>query len=122
MTKLRYLALAAAVMLLPVAAPAPAQAAARPNIVVFMTDDQSISTLWVMNSVRTLLTQQGLTYANNFVSYSLCCPSRATYLTGQYPHNHGVMSNSPPDGGYYKLRGGETLPVWLSRAGYQTAH
>jgi len=122
MTKLRYLAVAAAVALLPIAVPAPAQAAARPNIVVFMTDDQNLSTLRVMNSVRTLLTQQGVTYANNFVSYPLCCPSRATYLTGQYPHNHGVMGNSPPDGGYYKLRGGETLPVWLSRSGYQTAH
>jgi hypothetical protein len=81
MTKLRFVAVAAAVVLLPIAGPAPAQAAGRPNIVVFMTDDQNLSTLRVMNS---------------------------------------VMGNSPPDGGYYKLRGDETLPVWLSRSGYQT--
>jgi N-acetylglucosamine-6-sulfatase len=95
---------------------------ASPNIIVFMTDDQNVSSLEVMPNVRALLTQQGVTYTNNFVSYPLCCPSRATYLTGQYPHNHDVMGNTAPDGGYYKLRGNETLPVWMRRAGYQTAH
>ena len=96
--------------------------AATPNVIVFMTDDQNVSSLEVMPNVRALLTQQGVTYTNNFSSYPLCCPSRATYLTGQYPHNHDVMWNSAPDGGYYKLRGNETLPVWMTRAGYQTAH
>ncbi|MCG5217446.1 sulfatase family protein [Streptosporangium soli] len=56
------------------------------------------------------------------MSYSLCCPSRATFLTGQYAHNHGVLGNQPPDGGYEGLPAEETLPVWLSRAGYDTAH
>lgn len=96
--------------------------AAPPNVIVFMTDDQNVPSLEVMSNVRALLGQQGVTFTNNFVSYPLCCPSRATYLTGQYPHNHDVMWNSAPDGGYYKLRGDETLPVWMSRAGYQTAH
>ena len=95
---------------------------ARPNIVVFMTDDQNVSSLTVMPNVKALLANAGTTFANNFVSYPLCCPSRATYLTGQYPHNHGVMNNALPDGGYYRLRGDETLPVWLRRARYETAH
>lgn len=94
----------------------------RPNVVVFMTDDQNVSSLAVMPNVKALLANAGTTFNNSFVTYPLCCPSRATYLTGQYPHNHGVLFNTAPDGGYYKLRGGETLPVWLSRAGYQTAH
>ena len=109
-------------LVLSVGAPAVAAQAAAPNVIVFMTDDQNVSSLEVMSNVRALLTQQGVTYTNNFVSYPLCCPSRATYLTGQYPHNHDVMWNTAPDGGYYKLRGNETLPVWMSRAGYQTAH
>ncbi|HCU49453.1 MAG TPA: hypothetical protein DGG94_06570 [Micromonosporaceae bacterium] len=121
MTLVKLLALAVAAALIPAAAPAAAQEA-RPNVIVFMTDDQNVSSLAVMPSVRQLLTRQGVTYSNNFVSYPLCCPSRATYLTGQYPHNHDVMWNSLPDGGYYKLRGNETLPVWLSRSGYQTTH
>ena len=94
----------------------------RPNVVVFMTDDQNVSSLAVMPNVKALLANAGTTFSNSFVAYPLCCPSRATYLTGQYPHNHDVLANSAPDGGYYQLRGDETLPVWLSRAGYQTAH
>src|SRR5207237_2691916 len=43
------------------------------------------------------------------------------FRTGQYAHNHGVLSNDPPHGGYYKLKGASTLPVWLQRAGYRTA-
>lgn len=93
-----------------------------PNIVVVMTDDQNVSSLSVLPRTRQLLAGAGTTFGNSFVSYPLCCPSRATYLTGQYPHNHGVMGNSPPDGGYATLRGDETVPVWLRRAGYQTAH
>jgi arylsulfatase A-like enzyme len=117
---------AAALAVLASSSAAPAEAAsqpdARPNVVVFMTDDQNVSSLAVMPNVKALLANAGTTFANSFVAYPLCCPSRATYLTGQYPHNHDVLANVPPDGGYYQLRGDETLPVWLSRAGYQTAH
>jgi arylsulfatase A-like enzyme len=50
----------------------------------------------------------------------LCCPSRAAYLTGEYGHNNGVLNNKP---GYETLRDNENvLPVWLQRAGYQTAY
>jgi len=96
--------------------------ALRPNVVMIMTDDQTLESMRVMPNVKTLLADQGVTFDNNFVSYSLCCPSRATYLTGQYAHNHGVWGNSAPNGGYYKLDSTNTLPVWLNRAGYQTMH
>jgi N-acetylglucosamine-6-sulfatase len=96
--------------------------ALRPNVVMIMTDDQTLESMRVMPNVKTLLADQGVTFDNNFVSYSLCCPSRATYLTGQYAHNHGVWGNAAPNGGYYKLDSTNTLPVWLNRAGYQTIH
>jgi N-acetylglucosamine-6-sulfatase len=99
-----------------------ASPAVRPNVVVLMTDDQSLESMRVMPNVRTLLADQGVTFDNNFVSYSLCCPSRSTFLTGQYAHNHQVWGNAPPNGGYYKLDSTNTLAVWLSRAGYQTIH
>jgi arylsulfatase A-like enzyme len=57
------------------------------------------------------------------VSYSLCCPSRTTFLTGQYSHNHGVTWNFAPFGGYYRFKQlgqKNTLPVWLQHAGYTT--
>ena len=54
--------------------------------------------------------------------FSLCCPSRATFLTGQYSHNNGVRGNTPPNGGYQELDKSNTLSVWLQRSGYYTVH
>jgi arylsulfatase A-like enzyme len=114
-------ALAAFLVLVPATAPATAP---RPNIVVVMSDDQTVESMRVMANVQQLLARQGATFANNFVSYSLCCPSRSTFLSGQYAHNHGVMGNAPPEGGYERWRPteGNSLPVWLQRAGYHTLH
>jgi len=92
----------------------------RPNIVVIMTDDQTVESMRVMKNVKRLLAARGTSFDNSFASFALCCPSRATFLTGQYAHNHGVLSNKPPFGGYYRLRRANTLPVWLESAGYET--
>ncbi|MGH3011078.1 MAG: sulfatase family protein [Gaiellaceae bacterium] len=104
---------------------APATTAAaqpRPNVLVIMTDDQTLESLRVMSNVKRLLRDRGATFRSSFVTYALCCPSRATFLTGQYAHNHGVLGNRPPNGGYEKLDHTNTLPVWLQDAGYYTAH
>jgi arylsulfatase A-like enzyme len=87
-----------------------------------MTDDQTASSLWAMPNVQRLLVDRGATFDNSFVNYALCCPSRAAFLTGQYAHNHGVFDNALPYGGYAKLDHTNTLPVWLSGAGYRTIH
>ena len=97
-----------------------AQQSTRPNIVVIMTDDQTLRDMEVMTNVNSLLVNTGTTFSNHFVNYSWCCPSRATFLTGQVAHNHGVMSNAAPDGGYSKLDHSNTLAVWLQQAGYHT--
>jgi N-acetylglucosamine-6-sulfatase len=99
---------------------APAKAAAAPNVVVIETDDQTVADLAAMPKTRALIARRGVTYANSFVSLSECCPSRATFLTGQYAHNHHVRSIGRPWGGFWALDGSETLPVWLQRAGYAT--
>ena len=109
----------ALVLLLLLIAPAPA-AAATPNVVVIETDDQTVADLQAMPETRALIGGTGVTFTRSFVSLSECCPSRATFLTGQYAHNHDVLSNAPPWGGFARLRGAETLPVWLQRAGYTT--
>jgi N-acetylglucosamine-6-sulfatase len=100
----------------------PAQQRARPNVLVIMTDDQTVESLRIMGNVKSLLADQGTTFDSSFATFSLCCPSRATFLTGQYAHNHGVMGNAPPAGGYAKLDSSNTLPVWLQLAGYHTVH
>jgi len=101
---------------------APAVTPAKPNVVVIMTDDQTLEEMRVMTATRSLIGSAGATFASSFVSFSLCCPSRSTFLTGQYAHNHGVLENAQPTGGYYKLDSTNTLPVWLRAAGYRTIH
>jgi N-acetylglucosamine-6-sulfatase len=96
----------------------------RPNIVLIMDDDQSVNLQQFLTRTNADIGSRGVTFDNSFVNYSLCCPSRSTMLTGQYAHNHGVRGNQLPSGGYSKLAPtlGNTLPVWLQRAGYYTAH
>jgi arylsulfatase A-like enzyme len=91
----------------------------RPNVIVVMTDDQNESMLGLETTVR-LLGGRGTTFDNSYVSFPLCCPSRATFLTGQYSHNHGVFSTELPNG-YNGLDHANTLPVWLRSSGYRTA-
>ena len=77
----------------------PAQAPERPSVVVIMTDDQTYADMAAMPRTRRLIGQAGARFTRSYVSYPLCCPSRATYLTGQYNHNNGVQTNTPPNGG-----------------------
>ncbi len=106
--------------------PATATAAATrqgpPNIVVLMTDDETVEDMAVMPRTRALLGKRGVTFAHNYVSYPVCCPSRATFFSGQYAHNHHVMGLYPPTGGYIRFDRWNSLPVWLQHAGYTTAH
>jgi arylsulfatase A-like enzyme len=99
--------------------------AAKPNLVIILTDDQDLSSLQYMPKTLQLLGQQGMTFRNHFVPLSLCCPSRATLLTGLYAHNHKVYTNFPPDGGFerFEAQGHEqrTLATALQDAGYRTA-
>lgn len=98
---------------------------AKPNIIFILTDDQDLETLAYMPRAQALLVKQGLTFKNAFVATPLCCPSRASFLTGQYPHNHSILSNVPPLGGFVKFRDlgreGSTVATWLRAAGYRTA-
>jgi N-acetylglucosamine-6-sulfatase len=117
------LALTALVLALAfVVAAAPAAQAARPNLVVVMTDDQTVEELAAMPRTRRLVGGAGVSFDRSYVSYPVCCPSRATFLTGQYAHNHGVMGLYPPTGGYGRFDKRNALPVWLKSAGYHTAH
>jgi N-acetylglucosamine-6-sulfatase len=92
-----------------------------PNLVLIVTDDQWADTLDVMPNVRNLLGDHGVTFTNAFATTPVCCPSRASLLTGQYARHHGVLDNEPPDGGVQSFRDTETLAVWLQEAGYRTS-
>ena len=91
-----------------------------PNVVVVMTDDQSLASFtprYMPHTFRDIV-RPGTRMTTGLAAPPLCCPARAGFLTGQYPHNHGVFSN---DMGYLQLESPEqVLPVWLQRAGYVT--
>ena len=96
-----------------------AQAAdpARPNILFILTDDMKARELQYMPNTQSLLADQGVKFTEAYVTRSLCCPSRASTLRGQYAHNHEVWVNVPPLGGFWKFydQGLETstIATWL---------
>ncbi len=95
-------------------------AAEPPSVVVIMTDDQRFDSLWAMPTVQAELMAKGVTFENGFVSNSLCCPSRASTLTGAYSHTTGVWRNQPPYGGWGSFDDSSTVGTWLQAAGYRT--
>ena len=97
-------------------------ASSKPNVIMFTTDDQTVRDLIAMPKTMALIGNQGANFPHAYVSMSLCCPSRITVQTGEYAHNHHVMGNTPPQGGYGQFNDKNDLPVWLERAGYRTIH
>lgn len=102
-------------------------AAARPNVVVVMADDldqELLDTLLARNllpNIQRYLIDEGVAFDQSFVTNSLCCPSRATFLSGQYSHNHLVMKNYAPLGSVTWLDHDNTLATWLNPT-YRTGH
>jgi arylsulfatase A-like enzyme len=96
----------------------------RPNIVFVLTDDLSSNLVRYMPHVQQMQ-RAGVSFSDYFVTDSLCCPSRASILSGRFPHDTRVFDNSPPEGGYsvFHRRGEEaqTFAVALQRRGYRTA-
>lgn len=101
-----------------------AQPGKSPNIVFILTDDLDAASIPFMPKLKTLLTDQGTTFANFFISMPLCCPSRATILRGQYGHNTQILGNTLPAGGFEKFNQlneeQSTIATWLQDAGYRT--
>ncbi len=90
----------------------------QPNVLIFLTDDQRADqTLRVMPNTLKWFWRQGVQFRHAFATTPLCCPSRASILTGRYAHNHGVHTNYDPS----PLDSRTTLPRYLQLAGYSTA-
>jgi N-acetylglucosamine-6-sulfatase len=107
-----------------------AMAASKPNLIVLMTDDLDIVTYrtalkaGLLPNINEHLVKKGVSFENSFVTNAVCCPSRATLLSGQYTKNHGVRTvfggisywlNGPNAGGE-----SSTIATWLQSAGYRT--
>lgn len=96
------------------------------NIVLIVADDQDVllGGMTPMKKTKTLIGDEGATFVNAFTVTPLCCPSRSSILTGQYPHNHGVRNNSVSGNcssiQWQKDPETEAFPVYLSKLKYQT--
>ena len=92
----------------------------RPNILIVLTDDQRLEgTMAVLPAVGRWFGGGGRTFPNAFSTTPLCCPSRATILTGRFAHNHGILNND--DTGRTVFDEGTTVERYLQDAGYRTA-
>lgn len=105
-----------------------AQAERPPNIVLILVDDMEARAIEAAPERFpniAALAASGTRFANAFAPTPVGCPSRSTILRGQYAHNHGVVRNNGPDGGFAAFRDLErersTVAVWLQEAGYRTA-
>ena len=114
-----------ALLLAALAASGPAPAALREpdplNVIFILTDDQRYDEIGVLNPLLHTpnldrLANEGAFFRNAFVTTALCSPSRATILTGQYMHDHGIVDNNVPFRGNPRF-----FPMYLDEAGYQTA-
>ena len=116
---------AALIVAIPIRASAQAPSSAPRNIVFILSDDHRYDLMSFMKSAPSFLktpnldrmAKQGAHVRNAFVTTSLCSPSRASILTGQYAHRHGVVDNTSPI-----PAGTVFFPEYLQQAGYRTAY
>ncbi len=93
----------------------------RPNVVVIMVDDMSATEMQYLPKVNALIAGDGVSFDRAFDNTPVCCPARATLLTGQHSRHHGVYTNKPEQGqGYQALDSTNTLATWMMAAGYET--
>jgi arylsulfatase A-like enzyme len=102
----------------------------RPNILIFLSDDQRASTLPSMPKMLEIFAEGGTRFGNAYATTPVCCPSRASVMTGMYAHNHGVLTNGEAEEfdqdptlqrylkehGYYTGMAGKFLNLWDVRA------
>lgn len=96
----------------------------RPNIIFILVDDLRWDDLGITGHpfVKTpnidRIGREGALFRNAFITAPLCSPSRASFLTGQYAHTHGITDNVDRSQASHKLL---TFPLLLQQSGYATA-
>lgn len=96
----------------------------KPNILFIMTDDENVGMRSKMPKLTKNVIGRGVSFENAFATTPQCCPSRASFLTGKYAHNHTVYDNDETVGGFAKMRSSgadeDTVATRLDAVGYQT--
>lgn len=96
----------------------------RPNVLLINLDDTRYDGIDRMPVLQSRLAAEGVSFSESFVPNAVCCPSRASLLTGLYAIHHGTRAVSGPLGGADTFRESgadrQTIAVWLRNAGYTT--
>ncbi len=104
--------------------PAPTKSIVRPNIVFVLVDDLRWDELgsaghpFIKTPNIDRIGKEGAIFRNAFMTTPLCSPSRASFLTGQYAHTHGITDNVDRSAASHQLA---TFPRLLHQSGYETA-
>ncbi|MEZ5095839.1 MAG: sulfatase [Nocardioides sp.] len=94
-----------------------------PNVVVFFADDMRRDELAFLPQASQLIGDAGVRFTRAYANNPLCCPFRASALSGQHSHNNGVFSNSPAfHGGVHYFDPTRAVGPYLQQAGYRTAY
>jgi arylsulfatase A-like enzyme len=92
-----------------------------PNVLIIVTDDQRSDSLQSMPATTSLIRDRGTTFGKAFATTPLCCPSRASILTGRYAHNHGVRTGDVANRPAMEDLESSMIHRHLKDAGYSTA-
>ncbi|KAI5634206.1 sulfatase domain-containing protein [Phthorimaea operculella] len=97
----------------------------KPNFVIVLTDDQDVTLdgMNPMKNVKRFIGDEGITFTNSYTTSPICCPSRASFLTGLYVHNHNTHNNSRSGGCYgptWQQHEDYTFAKLLHGSGYKT--
>eukprot|EP00041_Stephanoeca_diplocostata_P019717 m.428607 g.428607 ORF g.428607 m.428607 type:complete len:603 (+) comp21380_c1_seq4:98-1906(+) len=100
---------------------------AKPNVVLFLTDDQDkmLGSMDVMNNTKDLFYRGGVVFDNFFVTTPICCPSRVSLLSARFAHSAGAVATTPAGwcgvGKYWKApMQNKSVPTWMQNQGYRT--
>ncbi|MDR6553896.1 sulfatase-like hydrolase/transferase [Paenibacillus qinlingensis] len=97
---------------------------ARPNILIFMTDQEQAQVAMPGHPCRTphldRLAAEGVQFTQAYPPMAHCCPARASFMTGLYPSQHGIYNNNMNDQAIRRSLnpGVETFSEKLKESGY----
>ena len=92
------------------------------SVLVFLLDDMRLDQLPVLEATNARLADHAVVFDQAYVTIPMCCPERASFLSGGFlPQHTGVLTNEAPRGGFTVFPDADTLATHLQAAGYATA-
>ncbi len=101
----------------------PDELARKPNLILFLPDQQRADTIACYGGVRVhapnlnKLSSESVIFERAYVTHPVCTPSRSSLMTGTWPHINGCTRNSVPLDRRFRV-----FPELMERTDYRTAY